>query len=303
MDNARTILVTGANGLVGYRTCEYLKGNTSWNIIGTSRSPGTHVDHQIDLADDSDVKRLGSLIRPDVIIHTASISRTDECEKARDNCHKINVGSTVNLVKAFPAATFVYFSTYAVYNTLDGRCDESCILSPLNYYIRTKIESESIINKTRDFVIIRPSVIFGYVDYEQKSKNYFMQLIDNIKNGREMKSPKDHYCNPVLADVVVEVLFRIVDQRISGVFNLGSNEDISKFEFNNLLMKRFDLDRSLLTGIDSKNLDVQRPSVGTISSEKIQETLGFTIPPLGEMIENLYKRSSIDVQKYISQRS
>lgn len=301
MDDSLTILVTGSNGLVGYQICEYLRKNTPWTLIGTSQSSGKHVHYQVDLSDSNQVQELRSSISPDLVIHAASISRTDICDKDKERCHAINVGSTENLIKAFPTSKFIYFSTYAVYNTEQGHCDEECPCSPLNYYIQTKIEGESFIKKTRDFVILRPSVIFGFVGYEQKSKNYFMQLIENIKQNKEMRSPKDQYINPIVVDQVVEAVYRIITRNGSGIFNLGSNEGISKFEFNLLLMKKFRFDTSLLTGIDSQTMEVKRPSIGTISSKKIQDTLHYTIIPLQEMIENLAVKDGMSIQKYLMQ--
>jgi dTDP-4-dehydrorhamnose reductase len=294
------ILVTGANGLVGNLTCRLFNEKTAWKITGTSKSQGKNVDHQADLSDPAEVRRLATLISPDIIIHTASISRTDVCDQNREQCYAINVGSTKNLVGVFPQARFIYFSTYAVYNTPDGHCTEECHLSPLNYYIQTKVEGESVVRETKDFVIVRPSVIFGYLGHDQKSRNYFMQLLDNIRNKRVMKSPRDQYCNPVLVDEVVGILLRIVETGAHGIFNIGSNEDISKFEFNLLLMKRFGFDLSLLTGIDSRALDVKRPSAGTISSRKVQDALQYVIPPLQGMIENLYQKNHEDVSRYVN---
>lgn len=301
MVNKKNILVTGANGLVGYQTCEFFKKKSDYNVIGISRSSGKHVDQQMDLSDFSVVKDLSLNIKPDVILHTAAISRTDECEKEPTTCYEVNVGSTKNIIELFPYSKMVFFSTYAVYNTPQGNCNETCILSPVNTYIKTKIESEKILTQTKDFIILRPSVIFGFADYNKKSKNYFMQLIDNVRENHVMKSPMDQYFNPILVDIVIEILYNILENNYSGIFNLGCNESISKYEFNKLLLKKFGFDESLLIGIESSDLKVKRPSNGTISSLKIQKTINYSIPPLSEMIEQLFNLTNIQVKKYVSE--
>lgn len=300
MDKEKTILITGTNGLVGFQAYEFLSTHTPWNIIGTSRSSGKHVDHMVDLTDYAALKEFSLHIHPDILIHTAAISRTDECDKNRAVCYATNVGSTDNLVTLFPNAKIIYFSTYAVYNTSEGMCDEECDTIATNYYIETKLEAESYVKFHKNYVILRPSVIFGYVDYQQASKNYFMQLLDNIKGKKLTKSPKDQFINPISVDVVVEVLFRMIDTHVTGVYNLGSNENISKFEFNRAVIDRFLLDPSLLEGISSASLDVKRPSMGTIKSVRIQNALEFSIPSLQVMIDNLYHRSGDRVSHYIS---
>ncbi len=302
MDDMKTVLITGATGLVGCRAYEYLHAKTPGNIVGTSRSSGTCVDLAADLTDISAVEELSSLCRPDAIIHTAAISRTDACEKNRELCYATNVATTRNLVEVFPETRFVYFSTYAVYDTPEGGCREECETRAANYYIQTKLLGEDCVQHLSNAVILRPSVIFGFLDHKQASKNYVMQLLDNIRQGKVTRSPREQYFNPVWVDVVVEILRRILDADVSGIYNVGSNESISKYAFNRLIMDRFELDPNFLEGIDSVSLDVKRPSMGTISSSKVQEELGYRVPPLTEMVNALYATSAGNVARYLAPR-
>lgn len=300
MGEEKTILITGANGLVGHRACEYLRKITPWKIIGTSRREGAHVDLTANLSDPSDVDRIRNTIHPDIIIHTAAISRTDICEQEQAMCFETNVTATANLCKVFPDSKFIFFSTYAVYNTPDGRCDEECGTSASNYYIQTKLDAEEHVQKMAEYVIVRPSVIFGFVEHLQDSKNYFMQLLANIRMKNVMHSPKDQYFNPIHVDIIVEILKRMIESDVCGTFNIGSNEEISKYEFNRTIMERFGLNSKYLEGIDSKILAVKRPTIGTISSVKIQSELHYKIPPLEKMIDTLYTTSSEDVKRYLA---
>jgi dTDP-4-dehydrorhamnose reductase len=115
-----------------------------------------------------------------------------------------------------------------------------------------------------------------------------MQLIDNIRNKQIMQSPIDQYFNPVHVDIVSEITKKSIEQNLKGVYNIGSNEEISKYLFNRKIMQRFDFDEQYLKGIDSQSLAVSRPMNGTISSRRIQETLGYRIPALDEMIDMMY---------------
>lgn len=288
--SGQKILITGTTGLVGNELYNLLIENQpAHTVIGTSRRPGPSVDIVADLSKPADVEKIRDIIRPDIIIHTAAISKTDYCEKNPDLCRSANVTSTRNLHALFPNAWILYFSTYAVYNTPQGGCDESCAVVPTNQYIRTKIESEEILRKHDRTTILRPSVIFGYLDFERESKNYFMQLLENVRNKRVMKSPVDQYFNPIYSREVATIVCRLIQKRCTGIYNIGSNEDISKYDFNRLIIRRFGFDEHYLEGIESHTLDVVRPNNGTISVQHIQKTLGYTIPPLSEMINNLYQ--------------
>ncbi len=290
MDNSKkAILITGTTGLVGSDLYSYLGEKSSHIITGTSRRPGTCVDIVADLSKADDVRNIRNLVEPDIIVHTAAISKTDYCEQYPALCYSANVTSTMNLHDIFPDVHIIFFSTYAVYNTPEGGCDESCAISPTNQYIQTKIESEKILKEHVHTTILRPSVIFGYVDFERESKNYFMQLLDNIRNEKVTKSPVDQYFNPVYSFEVAEIIRRLIIRGCEGVYNIGSDENISKYEFNRLIIRRFGFDEKFLEGIDSRSLNVARPKNGTISVAHIQKELTYRIPPLPDMIENLYQ--------------
>lgn len=283
-----SVLITGTTGLVGSHISSHLRQAPGWEVTGLSRRSGESVDVVVDLSDRESVKKLARSVDFDIIIHTAAVTKTDICEAQKEACYAANVGATKNLVDFFPSSRMVFFSTYAVYNTAAGNCDEKCPVSPTNYYISTKIEAEGIVRTMNNALILRPSVIFGYTRFERETKNYFMQLLDNVKGKRKMRSPADQFFNPIYVDCVTHLVCRGLKKGICGVYNIGCNEDISKFDFNRRVMERFGFDESLLEGISSGDLSVVRPNNGTILSRKIQDDLGFELPSLEEMINRLY---------------
>jgi len=284
----KSVLITGTTGLVGSHLHEYLSTITPWDVTGISRSPGTHVDAVVDLTDKQATESLRSRGEYDFIVHTAALTKTDICENNKQECHRINVEATRNLVNIFPASKFVFFSTYAVYNTPEGNCRETDPISPTNYYISTKIEAEEIVNSLAGSIILRPSVIFGYTRFTRQTKNYFMQLLENVKNNKKMQSPLDQYFNPVHVEVVSSIIGDLLKKDQQGVFNIGCNENISKYAFNRKVMNRFGFAEHLLEGIGSRTLQVTRPNNGTISSKKVQDTLHYTMPTLDQMIEQVF---------------
>jgi dTDP-4-dehydrorhamnose reductase len=111
MDEGKTVLITGTNGQVGHRACEYLIQNIFWTIIGTSARTGLYVNYAVDLTDIHAINHLHSKVRPDVVIHTTGITRSFECEKNRELYRAINVDATRNLASIFTESRFIYFST------------------------------------------------------------------------------------------------------------------------------------------------------------------------------------------------
>lgn len=284
----KKILITGVTGFAGHFIYKYLKASGNYEVVGTGRNSGEFVDIVVDLTDPESVKEISNRFSPDVVIHLAAMARTDSCEKYKDECYAANVLSTKNLTEVFPDSKFIYFSTYAVYNTTEGNCDESCEVTGTNHYISTKIEAEKYVRSLNEYIIFRPSVIFGYMPIEIKTKNYFMQLLDMVSQKKVMHSPADQYFNPVLIDEVAEIIRLSIEENISGVFNIGSNENISKYDFNRMVMERFGFDMEYLKpAVPDKNT-VNRPNNGTVSSAKIQDILSYTIPDISDMMSRLY---------------
>ena len=217
------------------------------------------------------------------------MAKTDACEKNKKSCYESNVTLTRNLAETFPESKFIFFSTYAVYNTESGHCDESCKIEPTNYYIETKIEAEKYVEMLQDHLILRPSVMFGYLPYDRKTQNYFMQLLQLIEQKKVLKSPDDQFFNPIYISNVAEMINLSISKNISGVFNIGSNEDISKYEFNRMILEKFSLDAKYLESINSTDLSVGRPNMGTILSLSIQHALSYQIPSISDMIDALSK--------------
>jgi len=121
-----------------------------------------------------------------------------------------------------------------------------------------------------------------------KTKNYFMQLLEMVHDKKVMRSPADQFFNPVSVDVVAEIIRLSIEKDISGVFNIGSNENISKYDFNRMIMERFEFDLKYLKPAVADSLAVKRPGNGTVSSMNLQSALSYLIPGISEMIDSLY---------------
>ena len=187
------------------------------------------------------VKALKKSLPVDVIIHTAALSKTDECENNKEKCYAANVIATKNLIFTYRSVKFVYFSTCAVYNTPEGKCEETALTRSTNYYIGKKLQSETLMTITPGSVIFRSSVIFGFTTFERASKNYFMQLLYIVRKKKVIRSPADRYFNPFHVDIVAKITIRAIEQDAAGIYNLEVTEIISKYEFNKKILRHFSL--------------------------------------------------------------
>ena len=80
------VIVTGANGQLGYDVIERLE-EKEIQYLGTDRD-------SLDITNEDDVKRVIKDYKPDVIVHCAAYTAVDKAEDERELCHAVNVLGT-----------------------------------------------------------------------------------------------------------------------------------------------------------------------------------------------------------------
>ena len=138
------ITVTGANGLVGSRLCRLLvvEGHVVTAVArGERRTVGDWEYLSCDLSDHEGVARALSVARPEVVVHTASMTEVDACERdpgrglGRQRPRRRARGA------ASPGQTdahLLHVSTDYVFDGQDGPYDEEARPNPSGVYARTK---------------------------------------------------------------------------------------------------------------------------------------------------------------------
>lgn len=155
--NARTILVTGANGFIGKSLVEHLSANGDYSIIcasrrfdPTSRPTASVRYHHGNLLDDYHVTRLMAC-DPDVIIHLAANPIVKMDERRPSDIIEDNVVVTHNLLARSPeGCIFVNASSVTVYGSNDlsslSGASETSRQSPCSVYGASKAASEHLVN-------------------------------------------------------------------------------------------------------------------------------------------------------------
>lgn len=136
----KTILVTGASGLIGSEVCVYFhalgfavvgidnnqravffgpQGDTRWNRERLSRTLSRFRHLDLDIRDREGVDKLLAEVRPDLIVHAAAQPSHDLAAKIPFEDFDVNAGGTLNLLEAArrhcPESPFIHLSTNKVY--------------------------------------------------------------------------------------------------------------------------------------------------------------------------------------------
>lgn len=273
------IIVLGANGLLG--SVFVKKFNKKLNLICFSHS-SNHFN-QIDISKFSSVKEKLENLDFKYIINFSAIADIDLCE--RDNSRALMVNSeglkNISIISKFKKAKIIHISTDHVYNS-PGYNKENH-LNIVNYYAKSKHLGEMNLKNTNS-IILRTN-FFGKSFSNKKS--FSDDLIKKANNKEKIFLFNDVFFNPLRMDTICQILKLIIKSKnkITGVYNLGSNNGFSKGEFIRKILK---LKKIKCTLVDSSLLEFfdNRSTNMLMDVSKFEKTFKIKLPDLDREIED-----------------
>lgn len=279
------ILVTGSNGLVGSRLASHLSQNKIHSVVGTSLGPqrvqGSYDYRTCDLTDSPNLFKLIKGVAPEAVIHCASMTDVNGCEKEPQRAYEVNVTVPASIAQASREVGFhlVYVSTDYVFDGLAGPYDEAATPHPKGVYATTKYMGELAVSLlSPSFAIARTAVVFGWPAAGRL--NFGCWLVNLLEKKQPVALFEDQWVSPSFADNVALMLAEIAVRKLQGIWNVCGATVIDRFSFGKALCREFGFDDSLLR--PGKMADIQsatpRPSR---SGLKIDKVLGeLTAKPL-----------------------
>ena len=210
------ILVTGAQGFVGSKIMNMVKGTVAAPSLRSMT--------------EDDIRRLIGESGADTIIHTAAISDMDICESDPEASYRANVQIPVWLAKASEGRKLICFSSDQVYNASPepGPYKEGDEV-PGNTYARHKLEMEhKVLDILPSSVMLRAEWMY---DHNAARPNYILYML-NAKD--KMSFSSSQFRGVTYLTEVAENMDKVIELP-GGSYNYGSETDISLYE----ITKRF----------------------------------------------------------------
>ena len=288
----KNILITGGTGLFGLNFYKQFHQKYNIFLIGNQKRKifNTKV-YYTNLFDTKKVVFFCKKNKIDTIIHAAAMTSIEDCQKYKKKCFKINVILTklLNKLCSMKKIKFIFISTDQVFNKNKSFKGELLKSNPCNYYGYTKSAAEkAVLNDNLDSLVIRTN-FFGYGTKYRKSFSDW--IIFNIKKNIKINVFDDIYFNPLYLKNLNIYLINLIKLKSKGIFNLVSDEKISKFEFAIKIASVFKLNNKFIIKskfLLNKNL-VKRPRDMTLSNKKLKKKLGLKNINIQKQIKNMLK--------------
>ncbi len=300
-DNLK-LLITGVSGLLGNNLAHYFKDK--YEVTGLYSSHPVVIrgirTEKCDLLYDDSIGKIISDINPSIIIHCASMTNIDQCEIDKNLTEKINVAATKNIINSITDKDIrsVYISTDAVYDGVKGDFSEDDDIDPLNYYGLSKHEGELQVLKKEHSLILRTN-IFGWNIQDKKSIGEW--ILGELIGRRKISGFKDTYFSSIYTMELARVIDIAIQNNMSGVYNCGSQNSCSKYEFAVKMAERFGLDKTLITpiSIDDFNFKAKRGKNLSLNVNKLQTELDYNLPTIDQSIDAFYRDYKCGVSSQI----
>ncbi|MBT4531452.1 sugar nucleotide-binding protein [archaeon] len=283
------ILVTGASGFLGKKIFD--KMSKEHNIYGTyssNKKSGEFI--KVDITDRTSLKNTIKKVNPKIIIHTAAICNADFCEENREIAHEVNVNGTQNIIDICKEQKIklIFLSSDYIYEGEREFYEESSLACPVNYYGETKLLCEKMIkNQLKDFIILRPTILYGFNGPEDKT-TYVNKVLKKLKNKEEIFVDNFTMKYPLLIDDLVDFIELSVLEEYTGDFNIGPSQGYTRYEWARKIAEIFELDSRLIKPEKSQNI-AKKPQNVLYKSEK-SEVHQFKIKNLEEGLKMMQKQ-------------
>ena len=293
-----TFLVTGGLGLIGHNIVARLQAYESVVIVDTQTTYGIIPQAEIDYLMAERRKKIGEDVpiypyditnaehmdlvigehKPKVIIHCASFPRQKVVNANPAHGADVMMRGLINLLesaKKHKIERFVYISSSMVYGDFEDDVLEDDPCRPQGQYGIMKLCGEDLVKDYSrrcgfEYVIIRPSAVYGPLDVEDRVVAKFMltAMRGGVLRVNGANETLDFTYVDDAADGIVSAATRIMCRNMT--FNITKSHSVSLLQAAEMIVK--------IVGqgtIEVRDKDADFPSRGALNIDRARTILSF----------------------------
>ena len=253
------VLLTGANGFLGYYLAELLLHH-GHDVIATGRGEcklpfqqNTSFHYVVmDFTDPYRVHDVFQHYQPEAVIHSGAMTRVDDCEIHQWDAYVSNVEGTLNLLSNAEElrCPFIFISTDFVFDGSRGLYTEKDQPSPVNFYGKTKWEAEqAVMEYPYEWSIVRTVHIYG--EPKNGNLNFLYILKTKLENGDSYLVVTDQYRTPTYVGDLARGVVAILEKKAGGLFHISGKDLVTPFEMATKAARLLGLDQHLIKPVTS----------------------------------------------------
>ena len=276
----KSILLSGASGMLGTALLEKFIA-LGWRVTALHRSTPLKIAHdlispvRVDIENRSEVMQALAGINFDVFIHCAAITNLELCETDFSSALAVNVVGTKNLLDLVTdgrnrQTKVIYISSDAVYPDVPGIKSEKLSPRPSSVYGLTKLWGEDVACMAEPEVLILRTTIVGPDPGQVCS-----WILKRATDSGSLPLFSDVLFTPINADNLSDIIYLSIVKNLSGIYNAGSVDVISKADFGKIVLAEAGLRCPIeLTSLKSLKSEVRRSFNMSLNSMRLYRDLG-----------------------------
>ena len=276
-------IVFGGTGLLGSSINKYLKVN-KYSCLTTSKNKRSNL--KTDHLSKNIIFKFLKKNKPSLIINCIGETNVDLCNKDLVHAYKSNVLTVKNITTSLKElkynCLFVHISTDQVYSSNKKNNEKNVNIT--NNYSYTKFLSEKEALKYKKTLILRTN--FYGPSSSLNRKSFTDYIVFNLKKKKKIKLPSNIFFNPVHLNFLNSVILELFKKNTTGIYNVGSKNFISKYNFGVLLAKKFNLKKKYLISYKSVFKKNNRPLNTFMHTNKLMKEIKIKIPTIQDGINN-----------------
>ena len=288
------ILITGVSGFVGRHLVNRLLQQNEFVVAGTGRAairpehlPAPVQYLPLDLLNPVAVLDVVAAFQPDIVIHSAAMSKPNDCEEQQTLCYAVNVQATQHVIDACTAINcrLLFMSTDFVFGD-NGPFTEDDAYNAVNYYGQSKVLAEGLVkNSGLLWSIVRTVLVYG-PQLPGLNPTFPQWVWRNLQEGKTIRVFTDQYRTATYVADLTEGIVSIIEQKANGVYHLCGEETFTPFDIAQLVAAHGSFDAKLVQPVTRAEFaePARRPIRSTLHIAKAKSELGYAPRSLSQVL-------------------
>lgn len=251
----RKIAIIGGNSKIGYAISKHLAQETKLEQISFN-----HIEENqfskikwygetiiTDFFDKTDFRKQIISKKPHYIINCYDLNNIELCETSKTKAQLYNVELVENLIKAAKIleSNFIQISSSEIFDCKLGPYSELDVPAPTNYYGKTKLAAENLVLASQlKYTILRTNNIYGFPLLD---KDWFDNVYNKLKSNTDINVSSNKYYNPSYNEDIARAVLKIIENKLQGIYNIGSATYLSELDFANTISIIFNFENENIT--------------------------------------------------------